>query len=100
MERLLINHSDRWRFTRLKLLPLKILTYSRKRGTSSPVQLCDSPAVTVNIIIYLSIIDSRINRDGSDQLRFTEKEEERDEAKVDISYSLSWTLMNSQDETH
>lgn len=78
----MISHTDRWRFTRLKLLPLKILTYSRKRETLSPVQLCDSPAVTVNIIIYLNVSDSRINRDGSDPLRFTEKAD-RDEA-VDL----------------
>lgn len=78
----MISHTDRWRFTRLKLLPLKILTYSRKRETLSPVQLCDSPAVTVNIIIYLNVTDSRINRDGSDPLRFTEKAD-RDEA-VDL----------------
>lgn len=82
MKRLVISHTDRWRFTRLKLLPLKILTYSRKRETLSPVQLCDSPAVTVNIIIYLNVSDSRINRDGSDPLRFTEKAD-RDEA-VDL----------------
>lgn len=78
----MISHTDRWRFTRLKLLPLKILTNSRKRETSSPVQLCDSPAVTVNIFIYLNVIDSRINSHRSDQLRFTEKED-RDEA-VDL----------------